>query len=56
MGWKQRDDLVVQLNMACRPCSLFGDKRCYYNDFFCLTGIQPQMIVTALKRVLDEKA
>lgn len=56
MGWKQRDDLVVQLNMACRPCSLFGDKRCYYNDFFCLTGIQPQMIVTSLKRVLDEKA
>ncbi|MGN0213256.1 MAG: glycosyltransferase family 9 protein [Muribaculaceae bacterium] len=56
MGWKQRDDLVVQLNMACRPCSLFGDKRCYYNDFFCLTGIQPSMIVTALKRALDEKA
>lgn len=56
MGWKQRDDLVVQLNMACRPCSLFGDKRCYYNDFFCLTGIQPNMVVTALKRVLDETA
>lgn len=54
MGWKQSEDNVVQLNMACRPCSLFGDKKCYYNDFFCLTGIQPQMVANAVKRVLDK--
>ena len=53
MGWKQDEKNVVQLNMACRPCSLFGDKKCYYNDFFCLTGIQPQMVVSAVLRVLD---
>ncbi len=56
MGWKQSEENVVQLNMACRPCSLFGDKKCYYNDFFCLTGIQPQMVVSAVQRVLKPKS
>lgn len=55
MGWKQSEDNVVQLNMVCRPCSLFGDKRCHYNDPFCLTGIQPQMIVSAVQRALAKK-
>ncbi len=55
MGWKQDEKNVVQLNMACRPCSLFGDKKCYYNDFFCLTGIQPQMVTSAVAKVLNEK-
>lgn len=55
MGWKQDEANVVQLNMACRPCSLFGDKKCYYNDFFCLTGIQPQMVISAVEKVLNTR-
>ncbi|MGM9802643.1 MAG: glycosyltransferase family 9 protein [Muribaculaceae bacterium] len=55
MGWQQSEDDVVQLNMACRPCSLFGDKPCYLRDNFCLRGIQPSMVVAAVERALQGK-
>lgn len=52
MGWKQDEENAVQLNMACRPCSVFGNKPCYRNDYFCLNGITPQMIISQLKKVI----
>lgn len=48
MGWKQSEADAIQLNMACRPCSVVGDKDCYFNDFFCLTGIQPTLVASRI--------
>jgi len=44
--WVQRDDL------ACRPCSVFGERKCRYGDYRCLTGIAPQVIVDKVKQAL----
>lgn len=52
LGWKQKEENVVQLNLTCRPCSVFGDKPCHSGDYFCLTGIRPEMIVTAVDNAL----
>lgn len=36
---------TVQLDMTCRPCSVFGDKPCFRGDYHCLCGITPQIII-----------
>lgn len=36
---------ILQLNMTCRPCSVFGQRKCYRNDYHCLRGINPSRIV-----------
>lgn len=55
MGWHQDQRDTVQLNMLCRPCSVFGNKPCRYKDFFCLNGIAPSLIITHIKDVLTRK-
>lgn len=45
LGWRQRTRDVVQLDMTCRPCSVFGDKPCLRGDYHCLAGIPPEMII-----------
>lgn len=49
LGWHQRTADVVQLEMTCRPCSVFGDKPCFRGDYHCLKGIPPQMIIQRLE-------
>lgn len=53
MGWHQDMQDIVQLNMVCRPCSVFGDKPCRFKDFFCLSGISPSLIISRVKAVLE---
>lgn len=45
LGWKQRTRDVVELDMTCRPCSVFGDRPCLRGDYHCLAGITPKMII-----------
>lgn len=48
LGWRQRTRDVVQLDMTCRPCSVFGDRPCARGDYHCLAGIPPKMIIEAI--------
>lgn len=45
MGWHQDEHDAVQLDMTCRPCSVFGNKPCARGDYHCLWGITPMMII-----------
>ena len=45
MGWQQKADNAVQLDMPCRPCSIFGNKKCLSGDHACLTTLNPQLII-----------
>ncbi len=49
MGWQQSTDNAVQLDMACRPCSIFGNKKCLRGDHACLTTIDPQTIINKVE-------
>lgn len=55
MGWGQRDADVVQADMPCRPCSIYGNRPCPRADYACLAAIAPEMIVEKVERVLSEK-
>lgn len=40
-------DLIVQVDVAdlpCRPCSVFGDKPCFRNDYACMERIVPEEV------------
>lgn len=39
---------AVQINLPCRPCSIFGNKPCLRHDYACLTQLSPKKIVSAL--------
>lgn len=54
-GYGQNPDNAVQVDMACRPCSVFGNKPCIYGDYRCLSAITPEMIVAKVDKVLSEE-
>lgn len=51
-GWHQNPNLAVQLDLPCRPCSVFGNKECYIGDFRCMRSIEPQMIIDKVKQTI----
>lgn len=51
MGWHQRKQDVVSLDMVCRPCSIFGNRPCRRGDFHCMYGIRPERIIKVLDTV-----
>ena len=51
-GWRQSDADTIQLPMACRPCSVFGDKPCFRGDYLCLGAIKPEVVYQRLMEKL----
>lgn len=53
-GWGQKEDNAVEVDLLCRPCSVFGAKPCQRGDYACLHRISPQMVIdkifTAVKQ------
>lgn len=35
----------IQLDLPCRPCSIYGEGKCRYGDYRCLSGISPESIM-----------
>ena len=44
MGWGQSEQNAVQTDLPCRPCSVFGNKKCLRGDIACLQNIPPSAI------------
>ncbi|MBR6284723.1 MAG: glycosyltransferase family 9 protein [Muribaculaceae bacterium] len=55
MGYHQSESNAVQLELDCRPCSVFGNKPCRHGDYHCLTGITPSMIVDKVNTIINGK-
>ena len=53
MGYGQSEVHAVQLDLPCRPCSIYGNKPCRYGDYRCLAGISPQKILEQTERLLQ---
>ena len=52
MGWGQNPEDCIQLDLPCRPCSIYGKKECIYSDYRCLTGIDPDTVFAKVKAYL----
>ena len=43
-GWAQPAENAVQIDLYCRPCSVFGNKPCYRGDHACMEVLPEEMI------------
>ena len=43
LGFGQSESDCVQRNLKCRPCSIYGKKKCRYGDYRCM-DITPEVI------------
>ena len=48
LGWSQKAEDCVQLDLPCRPCSVYGNKPCLRGDYACMNGIAPSQILEKL--------
>ena len=55
LGWGQREDLCVQVDLPCRPCSIYGQKPCRFGDYRCLSSIAPEEIVKKVEAVIPKR-
>lgn len=53
MGWRQLGEDAVQLDMSCRPCSVYGNKPCRYGDYRCLGALRPADILGQIDAALQ---
>lgn len=52
MGWRQSEANAIQVDLPCRPCSIFGNKPCLRGDYACLRQITPEQIVAKVNDAL----
>ena len=52
MGYGLDKSSAVQIDLSCRPCSVFGNKPCWRGDHACMQGIEENMIVNKAKKML----
>ena len=50
-GYGQDPNDAIQVELPCRPCSIYGNKPCYRKDYACLKQITPEMIITKINNV-----
>ena len=53
MGWGQHFENAVQQNIACRPCSVFGQKPCHRGDYMCMHSITPNQIIEKIENIIN---
>jgi ADP-heptose:LPS heptosyltransferase len=52
-GYGQSEEHIVQLDLPCRPCSVYGNKPCQFGDYRCLGGIEPSAIVEKGLKIIN---
>ncbi|BDA78060.1 heptosyltransferase [Leptospira kobayashii] len=45
----QEDSGVLQVDLACRPCSIYGNTKCWRGDFACMEMIDPFDVVRRIR-------
>ena len=43
-GLNQDINRAIQIDLPCRPCSIFGNKACFRKDYACMYQIKPETI------------
>ena len=48
LGYGQSESDCIQANLPCRPCSVFGNRKCKFGNYPCMQAITPQEILQKL--------
>lgn len=52
-GYGQPPENIVQLDLPCRPCSIYGNKPCQFGDLRCM-NITPETIVNKAMEIIKK--
>lgn len=55
-GYKQNPENAVQVDLDCRPCSVFGNKPCYRQDYACMKQIEPERVISKIEKVIGRNS
>ncbi|TDO22752.1 glycosyltransferase family 9 protein [Pedobacter duraquae] len=53
LGYGQQMDDAVQIDLYCRPCSVYGNVPCYRGDFACMNNLPEQQILDKVFQKLN---
>lgn len=51
-GYKQDWEDIIQLDLPCRPCSIYGRKPCFRGDWACMNRLETEVIIRKIKNTL----
>jgi len=51
-GYRQDPLNAVQVNLSCRPCSVFGNSTCWRGDHACMEQITTAMVVEKVEKII----
>jgi len=54
LGWGQSDENVVSVDLPCRPCSVYGNKKCWRGDHACMEQITPEKIISRIQFITSQ--
>ena len=54
LGWGQSDENVVSIDLPCRPCSVYGNKKCWRGDHACMEQITPEKIISRIQFIASK--
>jgi ADP-heptose:LPS heptosyltransferase len=54
-GLNQSKDSIVERDLACRPCSIYGNKSCRFGTYECLTGIDAKHIISQMEAMMKSQ-
>ena len=53
LGYNQKEENIIQSDLDCRPCSIFGNKKCRRGDYACLQNIPLERIVDRITTLIN---
>lgn len=54
LGFGQDENNCAQIELECRPCSIYGNKPCFRADLACLNWLEPEIIISKTKAILKD--
>lgn len=52
LGWNQSPDNCIELDLPCRPCSVYGNRPCIHGDYRCIANITSEQIIEKVEKML----
>ena len=53
MGWQQPPENAIQVDLDCRPCSVYGKRPCRRGDLACMNMIKPERIIERIEQIIN---
>lgn len=53
MGWNQPPENIIQADLDCRPCSIYGNRPCRRGDMACMNLIKPEQIIERIEQIIN---